>query len=141
MSTSSDAGDSERVAERFRCRRHDVGGGVVRVSVAGELDRVSAAALDQLLRSAVSNGAATVIDLDDLRFIDIAGARTLRAAAARARQHGCRLIAVNGAPDVEKWLCLMGLDRQLKLVSRRTSQIGAARTAVAADPVTGSHAT
>jgi anti-anti-sigma regulatory factor len=54
-----------------------------------------------------------------LTLIDIAGARRLRSAAGQARQHGRRLIAVNARPEAEKWLRLMGLDRQLKLVSTR----------------------
>jgi anti-anti-sigma factor len=73
------------------------------------------------LRSADSDRATTVLDLDEVTLIDIAGARTLRAAAGEARQRGRRLIAVNARPDVEKWLRLMGLDRQLKLVSTLTS--------------------
>ena len=117
MSTSSYPRESAQSAERFRCRRHEAGEGVVRISVVGELDRDSAAALDRVLRSADSDVATTVLDLDELTLIDVAGARTLRAAAARARQHGRRLIAVNARPDLEKWLRLMGLARQLRLVS------------------------
>ena len=94
---------------------------MVRISVVGELDRASAAALNRVLRSADSERATTVLDLDGLTLIDVAGARTLGAAAARARQHGCRLIAVNAGPDLEKWLRLTGLARQLRLVSAHTS--------------------
>lgn len=121
MSTSSYPRESARAAERFRCRRHEVGAGVVRVCVVGELDRAGAVALEQVLRSACSDRGATVLDLDELTCIDIAGARTLRAAAGQACQHGRRLIAVNARPEVEKWLRLMGLDRQLRLVSALTS--------------------
>lgn len=121
MTASPYPRESARSAERFRCRLHEVGAGVVRISVAGELDRASASALDQVLRSANSDRATTVLDLDELTLIDIAGARTLRAAGAQARQHGRPLIAVNARPEVEKWLRLMGLDRQLKLVSTLTS--------------------
>ena len=121
MSTSSYPRESARSADRFRCRRHEVGAGVVRISVVGELDRASAEALDQVLRSADSDMATTVLDLDELTLIDNVGARTLRAAAGQARQRGRWLIAVNARPEVEKWLRLMGLDRQLKLVSTRTS--------------------
>ena len=93
MSTSSYPRESARAAERFRCRRHEVGAGVVRVCVVGELDRAGAVALEQVLRSACSDRGATVLDLDELTCIDIAGARTLRAAAGQACQHGRRLIA------------------------------------------------
>ena len=116
MSSSSDMRDSAGVAERFRCRRHEVGAGVVRISVAGELDSAGTASLVEVLESAERDGSTTVIDLDELTFIDIAGARTLRAAASQAREHGRRLIAVNGSPEVEKWLRMMGLDRHFKLV-------------------------
>jgi anti-anti-sigma factor len=119
MSTSTDARDSARVAERFRCRRHDVGEGVVRVSVAGELDRAGAAALTGVLCGADTDAPTTVLDLDELTLIEFASASALRAAAARARRDGRRLIAVNARPDVERSLRLMGIDRQLKLVSTR----------------------
>jgi hypothetical protein len=62
MSISSYPRESARAVGRFRCRRHEVGTGVVRVSVVGELDRASAAALDQVLRSADSDRATTVLD-------------------------------------------------------------------------------
>jgi anti-anti-sigma factor len=92
---------------------------VVRVSVVGALDRETAAALDRVLRSGQSEGATTVLDLDEVTGIDVVGAGTLRAAASEARQHGHPLIAVNGSPEVEQSLRLMGLDRQLTLVAAR----------------------
>ena len=100
MSTSSYPRESARAAERFRCRRREVAQEWFGFP-SSELDRAGAVALEQVLRSACSDRGATVLDLDELTCIDIAGARTLRAAAGQACQHGRRLIAVNARPEVE----------------------------------------
>jgi anti-anti-sigma factor len=120
MITSS-PGPASPPAADFHCRRHDIGAGVVRISVSGRLDSAAVDTLDQALRSVSDDGAVTVIDLDELTFVDSTGARTLSAAAARARTFGRRLVAVNGRPDVEQLLTEMGVDRALKLVSAQPS--------------------
>ena len=110
-------GPASPSADEFRYRRHDVGAGVVRLAVSGKLDSVAADTLDQALRS-VCDDTITVLDLDELTFIDSIGVRTLSAAAARAGALGRRLVAVNGRPEVEQLLTQMGVDRALKLVQR-----------------------
>lgn len=133
MSPSSTAAASAAQDGRFGCRRHDVGAGVVRLALAGELDAGGAGALDQILRSVHADGVVAVIDLDELTAIDTASARMLRAAASRARLQGRRLVAVNARPDVERALKLMGVARELKLVE--TAPIEALTPARAPDPL------
>lgn len=116
MNPSGDASASATHCGRFGCRRHDLGEGVVRLALAGELDAAGASTLDQILRSAHVDGVVAVIDLDELTSIDTASARMLRAAATRARLQGRRLVAVNAQRDVQRALKLMGVARELKLV-------------------------
>ena len=103
--------------EPFRYERRDLGAGVVRLSLRGELDLACARELDAVLCVADAGAEILVLDLDRLKFIDVSGARALRAAAERARGNGRRLIAVNAPEHVERWLKLMGVDHCLKLVS------------------------
>jgi anti-anti-sigma factor len=124
-------GPASPPADDFHCRRHDIGAGVVRISVSGRLDSAAVDTLDQALRSVSDDGAVTVIDLDELTSVDSTGARKLSAAAARARTFGRPLVAVNGRPEVEQLLTEMGVDRALKLVSAQPSP---GRSATAARP-------
>jgi anti-anti-sigma factor len=100
----------------FGCRRHDIGAGVVRLALTGELDAAGAVALDQVLRSALADGAVAVIDLDELTSIDATAAGVLRAGASQARGQGRRMVAVNARPAVERKLQRLGIARELKLV-------------------------
>jgi anti-anti-sigma factor len=102
---------------RLRCARHDVGGGVVRVSLTGELDESSGHDLDRVLRAADDDAAVVVIDLDELASVDEAGAAVLRAAGERANRRGRRVVAVNVQTQVQEELELAGVERELKLVA------------------------
>jgi anti-anti-sigma factor len=101
----------------FGWSRRDLGAGVVRLSLSGELDLAAAAELDGVLHAADAGASIIVLDLDRLTFIDCCGARVLRAAADRAQGNGHRLVAVNPVHHVERWLRLMAVDRRLRLVS------------------------
>jgi anti-anti-sigma factor len=105
------------VRARLRCARHDVGAGVVRVSLSGELDASSSHDLDRVLRAADDDAATVVIDLDELASVDEAGAAVLRAAGKRARRRGRRVVAVNAHAQVQEGLELAGVERELKLVA------------------------
>jgi anti-anti-sigma factor len=133
MSRSSTASASAAQGGRFGCRRHDVGAGVVRLALVGELDAAGARTLDQILRSVHADGVVAVIDLDELTSIDSASARMLRAAASRARLQGRRLVAVNARPGVQRALELMGIAGELKLVD--TPPIAALTAARAPNPL------
>ena len=96
-----------------RCTRHDLGSGIVRIALRGELDLSSRHELDRLLDEALADADFVVFDLDELSFVDPVGAAPLRAAGQRA---GSRVIAVNLQPHVRETLMAIGVDRVLKLV-------------------------
>ena len=104
------------IKEPFGCHRRELGAGVVRISLSGELDLASVEELDAILREA-ARARIVVLDLDALNFIDVSAARVLRMRAARALRTGRRFIAVNAPEHIAKWLTAMGVDRSLKLVS------------------------
>ena len=95
------------------CTCHDLGEGVVRIAVAGELDLRSAPGLGRTLEMALGHATVVVLDLDALGFVDVAGGAPLRAVG---RVAGRRLIVVNARPHVRKTLAAIGLHRWLKLV-------------------------
>ena len=106
----------EPAADHFRWRRWDLTAHVVRLSLSGEIDDAAAGELDEVLHAAASNARIIVLDLEGLTSVDRPGARVLRAAAARARKSGHRLVAVDAPDHVESALVSMGIDRCLKLV-------------------------
>ena len=98
----------------MRCTRHELGTGVVRVALRGELDLSSGPELDRLLDQVLATDATfVVVDMDELSFVDPAGAAALRAAGQRA---AARVVAVNVQPHVRTTLMTIGLHRVLKLV-------------------------
>jgi anti-anti-sigma factor len=86
------------------------------VTVAGELDIARVAELDYELRRAEARTELVVVDLRTLEFIDSSGARLLVAAHRRARSAGGRMLVVRGPAEVEWFLALIGVDRELELV-------------------------
>jgi anti-anti-sigma factor len=69
--------------------RMDTEGGVVRVTLAGEIDVANVAGLDELLVDAVDRAAVEiVVDLRDVSFLDSSGLRSLLSAHARGVQTG-----------------------------------------------------
>ena len=125
MAASSSPQSADPPRGTLECRRIDVGPRVVRVSLRGDLDAVSASEVDRMLETAQEDGAIVVIDLDQLDSVDDAGAAMLRAAGERARRQGRRIVAVNGQPRVQETLERLGIQRELKLVSMRPSPLPA----------------
>ena len=103
----------------FGCLRHDIGAGVVRVELIGELGASEAATLDRFLGSVRADHAFAVIDLDELTAIDRAGAHVLEAWAAREGADGRRPVAYNARPAVSERLRRLGLQREMQLVDTR----------------------
>jgi anti-anti-sigma factor len=64
--------------------RAPTGSAVVRVR--GELDLATAPELDAVLNGAVAGAPETILDLAELAFVDMAGMRPVRDAAARGRR-------------------------------------------------------
>lgn len=97
--------------------RVSVEGGVVRLE--GELDMVTAPALEDVLGDAV-DGVALTIDLRALEFMDCAGLQVLLAASERARNAGRRLEVIPGAGAPARLLRLCELDGALACTSSPT---------------------
>ncbi len=76
------------------------------LSLDGELDLASAVHLDAVLSRVASATGQIVIDLERLRFIDVAGLRALLAASERAEREGRRLALINVGPPVQRLLAL-----------------------------------
>ena len=102
---------------RFSCRRSAVGG-EVRVAVTGELDILTVPQPDRALRDAQGDAGSVLLDLRGLDFIDSSGAHLLLAADRRICAAGGRLVVVRGSEEVDWFFRLIGLDRELDLVSR-----------------------
>jgi anti-sigma B factor antagonist len=109
---------------QFSCLRSD-GNRVVQVAVAGELDIATVPELDQVLSDAEARAPLVVLDLRALEFIDCSGANLMLAVDRRIRQAGGRFVVVRGAACVERLFALIGIDRQLELIDRPPSQLGA----------------
>jgi len=111
--TSSPTTSTVPTASAVRCTCHDLGTGVVRVALSGELDPSSVPELDRLLDRLLDNATFVVVDLDELSFVDPAGAAALCAAGQRA---GSRIVAVNVHPHVRPTLMTVGVHRALKVI-------------------------
>jgi len=101
--------------------------GVAVVRVAGEIDLVDAARLDDVLRTAVVDAAATgrlapgerprvVCDLDGVAFLGAAGLGVLAGAVVVAHAHDVELVCFTVRRSVRQVMRLTALDRALSLI-------------------------
>jgi anti-sigma B factor antagonist len=103
-----------RVATELSINRRDEAGGVV-LAVSGELDVVSAPALERRLREALSEpGAHVTLDLSDLEFVDSAGVSVLIKAKQDADSNGRTLVLARATEQVHRVFALVGLAEWLK---------------------------
>ncbi len=91
--------------------------GVIRLYLAGELDLMSAPALQERLGRVERDGCASVVlDLQHLNFFDRSGLRVVLDTAQRLRERGGRLAVVNASGIVRTVFDLTGnadlLDQQ-----------------------------
>jgi anti-anti-sigma factor len=92
-------------------------GGATRIAPAGELDIATTPALEQAIAEATGEpGAALVLDLRELTFMDSTGLRTLAQTNARAEDEGFTLAIVRGSSQIERVLEISGLGALLPLV-------------------------
>jgi anti-sigma B factor antagonist len=92
--------------------------GSVRLLVSGDLDRGNAWALTAaVIRSEITQPSRLVVDLEQLKFIDVGGLRAITDAARRARRHSCGFAVVNPTEPVERLFRLTGLDRAVDVVA------------------------
>jgi anti-sigma B factor antagonist len=99
----------QRVATELSINRRDEAGGVV-LALSGELDVVSAPALERRLREALSEpGAHVSLDLSDLEFVDSAGVSVLIKAKQDADSNGRTLVLARATEQVHRVFALVGL--------------------------------
>jgi anti-anti-sigma factor len=92
-------------------------GGATRIAPAGELDIATTPALEQAIAEATdAPGAALVLDLRELTFMDSTGLRTLAQTNARAEDEGFTLSIVRGSSQIERVLEISGLGALLPLI-------------------------
>src|SRR6476646_12203352 len=88
-----------------------------RIAPAGELDIASAPEFESAIAEATAEpGAALVLDLRELTFMDSTGLRALAQTNARAEQDGFALSIVRGPRQIERVLQISGLAELLPLV-------------------------
>lgn len=86
-------------------------GDVHRISLSGELDLASAAAVERELRSVEGGDARRiVIDLSGLEWVDSTGVRLLLSAHARSRAVPDRLVLLRASADVQRVFELCAVD-------------------------------
>lgn len=91
-------------------------GSATRIAPAGELDIATTPALERAIDDATGEGAALVLDLRELTFMDSTGLRTLAQTNARAADEGFEFSIVRGSRQIERVLEISGLGALLPLV-------------------------
>jgi len=85
------------------------------ITVSGELDLASSAALEEeLARVIESDSEQVVLDLRELEFMDSTGLSTLVKAHQRAEGVGKRFGLVRGPQQVQRLLSLTGVEERLR---------------------------
>jgi anti-anti-sigma factor len=92
----------------FGCTLGDGGRGASWVRVTGELDRITAPRLAQMLGQAARRARIVVVDLRGLTRVDSLGVGAIADASRSARRDGRRLVLVRGLSQVERLLALTG---------------------------------
>ncbi|HEX6024821.1 MAG TPA: STAS domain-containing protein [Solirubrobacter sp.] len=96
----------------------ELGGGMVRIALRGELDLAHAYTFDEELRHVEeARPSCVVLDLRDLTFLDSCGLARLLAARRRARRAGHRLVLVRGPATVQRLFALSAVDEAFEMVS------------------------
>lgn len=109
------------------CTLHLIAPGVIRVSVAGELDMATAGQLEHALRRASADANLVVLDLGALEFMGAIGARVILAAHRRARHTGAQVAVVRCSAHVERLFELMGVERELHLLGQSPARAASVR--------------
>ena len=102
----------------FHVEAYYCAGGVMTVTVAGELDLATSPLLSQLVDACCLRKGLTTIVLDvrEVRFIDVTGLGALLAAREATRVLGGGLVLVGPCRPVERLIQLAKLDGELALV-------------------------
>jgi anti-anti-sigma factor len=86
----------------------------VRVRLRGEFDLATADLVSERLRRVREHGAAVLLDLDELSFIDAAGLRVILTAANDARNDGWAFAVTRGSAPVRRLFALVDAGRHLR---------------------------
>jgi anti-anti-sigma factor len=97
--------------------RNTAGVGRRTLALTGELDLGSASKLEEAVREVCAAGAALVIDLRKVTFMDSTGLRALIVAGTLCEENGHELRIIPGE-DIQRILEMSGLDRVLPFASR-----------------------
>ena len=91
-------------------------GAIVRLALCGELDMSSAGSLELELQTIEARSPAVlVLDLAQLRFMGVAGLRSILNAARRARREGRHFVVTNPLPHISRLFELTAIDQSLEL--------------------------
>jgi anti-sigma B factor antagonist len=89
----------------------------------GELDLASAPLLETQIENASDDtGAAVVLDLQELQFIDSTGLRIILSAHERAKERGQDFALTRGSQQVQRLLTITGVGDHLRLIASPDAQ-------------------
>jgi len=103
---------------RLRCLTHELGLGIVQVTLAGRLDITTARQAARALRMAQAGALLVVLDLRRVQFVGCTAARVALMADARARRGSGRLVVLARRAPAPRLFALARLDRRLEIVDR-----------------------
>ncbi len=93
-------------------------GGVLTLSVRGDIDLATAPLLDKRLSAAEASAAELlVVDLDQVRFIDSSGLHVLLKHVSVSSQNGDRLRLTRGSAQVRRLFEVAGISERLPYVA------------------------
>ena len=110
--------DADPAGSRLRCATHELGLGIVQVTLAGRLDITTARQAARALRMAQAGALLVVLDLRRVQFVGCTAARVALMADARARRGSGRLVVLAGRAPAPRLFALARLDRRLEIVDR-----------------------
>src|SRR2546423_10353042 len=92
-------------------------GRVVRLVVSGDLDIATGASLELELQTAeAGRPPVLVLDLGELRFMGVAGLRSILDAARRARREGRHFVVTDPVPHISRLFELTAIDQSVELM-------------------------
>ena len=116
-------------SQRFVAATEQLAGGTPLVSVMGEVDRVTAPALERTLLGVTEDLTGKVIvDLTCCTFLDSRGLKALVASRTRLERSGRALAVVLSNPNVLRVLQITGLDRRFEIYPSLNAAVDGARS-------------
>ena len=102
----------------FGCNRWDMGGGLTRLLLSGDLDVASAERFQEASRRLLRSGCRQVeVDLTRVEFMDSAGLGALVTLYRECQEAGCEVLFCDDTGRQEQLFALSGMDRRLPFAS------------------------